>query len=220
MTYGVNGPNGLVPVNSGNAVTSNFQVTWYPITATYATAMFKGDTVSLGTAGTVIQSLASTSILGVLDQVSYQGTTAAAKYTFTAQYWPGNPGVVSGTQPMAAVIDDPNQRYTVQEASTAGASGTPLNVAAYGNNCSVVLSTGNTTTGISRAFISNQLSATTLVGEVKLVQIDTNTLSLGVPGTTAVPTGTPGGQLAVGTAFQNWIVAPNNDIFKAGSTRP
>lgn len=216
MTYGVNGPNGLVPVNSGGAQSSNFQVTWYPITATYASAMFQGDTVTLGTAGTVIQSTASTSILGVFVGCQYQGTTANAKYSVTNNYWPGNPGVVSGTQPLAAVIDDPMQRYTVQEASTAGASGTPLNVAAYGNNGNIVLSTGNTTTGLSRAFLDNSTTATTLVGNVKLVQIDTNTISLGVPGTT----GTPGGQLAAGTAFQNWIVQPNNDVFKAGSTRP
>jgi hypothetical protein len=214
MTYGVNGPNGLVPVNSGNGNTWNGQVTLYPITATYASAMFTGDTVSLGTAGTVIQSVASTAILGVLQYVEYQ--IASNKYTVRFPYWPGNPGVVSGTTPFAAVIDDPRVRFTVQEASTAGASGTPLGVAAYGNNADIVLSTGNTTTGISRAFVSNQTSATTVVGGVKLVQIDTNTISLGVPGTT----GTPGGQLAVGTAYQNWIVEINNDIFKAGSTRP
>lgn len=214
MTYGVNGPNGLVPVNSGNAVTTNVQVSWYPITATYATALFFGDTVTLGTAGTVIASTASTAILGVLQEVQYVSTTN--KYNNTYNYWPGNPGVVSGTQPMAGVIDDPNIRYTVQEASTAGASGTPLGIAAYGNNGNIVLSTGNTTTGISRAFLDNSTTATTLVGNVKLVSIDTNTISLGVPGAA----GTPGGQLAVGTAFQNWIVAPNNDIYKAGSTRP
>lgn len=214
MTYGVNGPNGLVPVNSGGAQTSNFQVTLYPITATYSSAMFTGDTVTLSTAGTVIQSSASQSILGVLQYVEYQ--ISSNKYAVKFPYWPGNPGVVSGTQPMAAVIDDPGQGYTVQEASAAGASGTPLNVAAYGNNADIVLSTGNTVTGISRAFVNNASSATTLLGNVKLVSVDINTVSLGVPGTT----GTPGGQLSPGTAFQNWIVQPNNDIFKAGSTRP
>lgn len=214
MTYGVNGPNGLVPVNTGNGNTWNGQVTWYPITATYNTSIFTGDPVTLGTAGTIIVAVASQAVLGVFNQVEYQ--ISSNKYTIRFPYWPANPGVVSGTTPMVAVIDDPRVRFTVQEASTTAASGTPLTQAAVGNNANIVLSTGNTTTGISRAFVDNTTSATTLLGMVKLVGVDTNTISLGVPGTT----GTPGGQLAVGTAFQNWIVEIDNDVYKAGSTRP
>lgn len=214
MTYGVNAPNGLVPVNTGAGATWNGQTTNYPITATYASAMFAGDTVTFSTAGTVIQSTASVSVLGVLSYVEYQ--VANNKYTIRWPYWPGNPGVVSGTQPYAFVIDDPRVRFTVQEASTAGASGTPLTQAAAGNNGNIVLSTGNTTTGQSRAFLDNSTTATTLVGNVKLVMVDNNTVSLGVVGSA----GTPGGPLAVGTAFQNWIVEIDNSVYKAGSTRP
>jgi len=214
MTYGVNAPNGLVPVNSGNGNTWNGQVTRYNITATYATAMFSGDPVTLGTAGTVIQAVASQAVLGVLQFVEYQ--ISSNPYSVKFPYWPGNPGVVANTQPYAYVIDDPRVRFTVQEASTAGASGTPLTQAAVGNNADIVLSTGNTTTGISRAFVSNQTSATTLLGMVKLVSPDTLGISLGVVGTA----GTSGGPLAAGTAFQNWIVEINNDVYKAGSTKP
>lgn len=214
MTYGVNGPNGLVPVNTGNGNTWNGQVTWYPIGATYGTAMFTGDPVTLSTAGTVIVAVASQSVLGVLNGVEYR--VSSNPYVIEFPYWPGNPGVISGTSAYAKVIDDPRVRFTVQEANTSAASGTVLTQAAVGNNGNIVLSTGNTTTGISRAFLDNTTTATTLLGMVKLVGVDTNTISLGVPGTT----GTPGGQLAVGTAFQNWIVEINNDVYKAGSTRP
>lgn len=214
MTYGVNAPNGLVPVNTGNGNTWNGQTTRYPITATYGTAMYTGDPVTLGTAGTVIVAVASQSLLGVFNGCEYQ--ISSNSYTVRWPYWPANPGVISGTQPYAYVIDDPRVRFTVQEASTAGASGTPLTQADAGNNASIILSTGNSVTGLSRAFLSNQTSATTLLAMVKLVQMDNLTQSLGVPGTS----GTPGGSLAAGTAFQNWIVEINNDVYKAGSTKP
>lgn len=213
MTFGVNAPNGLVPTNNGNAAVWNGQTTRYPITATYNTAMFTGDPVTLGTAGTVIVAVASQSVLGVLAGVEYQ--ISANVYTTRFPYWPGNPGVISGTAAYAYVIDDPRVRFTVQEASTAGASGTPLTQAAVGNNADIVLSTGNTQTGQSRAFMSNQTSATTLLGMVKIVGLDTG-ITLGVASTS----GTAGGVQTAGTAFQNWIVEINNDVYKAGSTRP
>ena len=213
MTYGANAPNGLVPVNTGNGNTWNGQTTTYPITATYGTAMFTGDPVTLGTAGTVIVAVASQSVLGVFQGCEYQ--ISANPYTIRFPYWPGNPGVRTGTAASAYVIDDPRVRFTVQEASTAGASGTPLTQADVGNNANIVLSTGNTNSGQSRAFLSNQTLATTLLGMVKLVGLDPG-ISLGVASTS----GTPGGQQTIGTAFQNWIVEINNDVYKAGSTKP
>lgn len=214
MTYGINAPNGLVPVNTGNGNTWNGQTTRYPITATYSSAMFTGDTCTLSTAGTVIQSTASTAVLGVFYGCEYQIPTN--RYQVTWPYWPGNPSVVSGTQPYAYVIDDPRVRFTVQEASTAGASGTPLTQAVVGNNGNIVLSTGNTTTGLSRAFLDNSTTATTLVGNVKVVGLDLG-VTLGVNGTGS--TNVSGGPQTTG-AFANWIVEINNDVYKAGSTRP
>lgn len=213
MTFGVNAPNGLVPVNTGNGNTWNGQTTAYPITATYNTALFTGDTVTLGTAGTVIASVASQAVLGVFAGCEY--ITNSNKYTIRYPYWPGNPGVVSGTQPVAYVIDDPRVRFTVQEASAAGASGTPLTQAVVGNNADIVLSTGNTANGQSRAFLNNASTATTLLGNVKIVGLDPG-ITLGVASTS----GTAGGSQTIGSAFQNLIVEINNGVFKAGSTRP
>lgn len=212
MTYGVNGPNGLVPVNDGVGGWTG-QSNQYAITATYGTALFTGDTVSLSTAGTIIASLASTPILGVFTGCTYQ--VSSNKYAINFSYWPGNPGVVSGNQPYAYVIDDPWVRYTVQEASAAGASGTPLTQAVIGNNGDIVLSTGNTANGISRAFLNNASTATTLLGNVKIVALDPG-ISLGVASTV----GTPGGPQTINSAFNNWIVMIDNGVFRAGSTRP
>lgn len=213
MTFGVNAPNGLVPVNTGNGNTWNGQTNIYPITATYASALFTGDVVTLSTAGTVIAATASQSVLGVFVGCEYQTNTN--KYVIRFPYWPGNPGVVSGTQPTAFVIDDPRVRFSIQEASTAGASGTPLTQAVVGNNANVVLSTGNVNSGISRAFLDNTTTATTLTGQVKIVMLDPG-ITLGVSNTTGIS----GGPQTIGTAFQNWVVEINNDVYKAGSTRP
>ncbi len=214
MTYGVNAPNGLVPLNEGVAGGWNGQTNQYPITATYNAAIYTGDPVTLGTGGTVIVAVASQSVLGVFNGCTYQ--ISSNKLAINFPYWPANPGVVSGTQPYAYVIDDPNVRYTVQEASTAGASGTPLTQqSAVGNNGNIVLSTGNTNTGQSRAFLSNQTMATGLLGMVTVVGLDPG-ISLGVASTV----GTPGGPQTIGTAFQNWVVTICNGVYKAGSTRP
>lgn len=215
MTYGVNAPNGLVPVNTGNGAAWNSQANWYPITATYASTMFKGDPVTLSTAGTVIRATASQAVLGILDQVTYQ--TSANPQFFSYVYWPGNPGVVSGTQPMAYVIDDPDVSFTVQETDSGGASGTPLTQASVGNNVNFLYTAGSTLSGISAVSINNGSTSTALVANLKIVSLD-NRAVLGVPG--AAPSGNQVGGVQQAGAFANWICQFNNHVYKAGSTRP
>ena len=214
MTYGVNAPNGLVPVNTGNGNTWNGQTSIYPLASGHGTNIFTGDPVTLSTAGTIIVAVASQSVLGVFAGVEY--ITNTNKATIRYPYWPASTVTVSGNTINAYVIDDPQVRFTVQEATaTTGASGTPLTQAAVGNNANIVLSTGNTNSGQSRAYMDNSTTATTLLGMVKIVALDPG-ITLGVASTA----GTAGGQQTIGTAFQNWVVTINNSVFKAGSTRP
>ena len=214
MTYGVNAPNGLVPVNTGNGNTWNGQYTQYPLASGYAVSIFTGDPVTLSTAGMVIVAVASQSVLGVFQGVQYQVNTNKATINFP--YWPASTVTAAGTSRLANIIDDPRVRFTVQEATaTTGASGTPLTQAAVGNNANIVLSTGNTDSGQSRAYLDNSTTATTLLGMVKIVGLDPG-ITLGVASTA----GTAGGQQTIGTAFQNWIVEINSSVYKAGSTRP
>lgn len=213
MTFGVNAPNGLVPVYTGAGHTWSGQVSPYTLASGYGTSIFTGDPVTLGTAGTVIVAVASQSVLGVFQGVEY--FTNTNKLTIRFPYWPASTVTSSGQIISCFVIDDPRVRYTVQEASTTAASGTPLTQAVIGNNGNIVLSTGNTNSGISRAFLDNTTTATTLLGMVKIVALDPG-ITLGVASTA----GTSGGSQTIGTAFQNWVVEINNDVFKAGSTRP
>jgi hypothetical protein len=200
MTYGVNGPRGLEPVNSGGGYTWSGQTNEYPITSTYASSMFTGDPVTLATDGTVIRATASTAVLGVFMGCKYIPSTNNSG-TVAFPYWPGNPGVLSGTTPVAMVIDDPMVQYTIQETDAAGASGTPLTQAAVGNNANFLYTAGNTRTGQSGVSLNNASTATTLVQNLKLVRLDP---------TVGNATG----------AFANWVVQINNDVYKAGSTRP
>jgi len=214
MTYGVNAPNGLVPVNTGNGNTWNGQTNIYTLASGYGTNIFTGDPVTLGTAGTIIVAVASQSVLGVFAGVEYRTNTN--NYTVRFPYWPASTVTVSGSTINCYIIDDPNVRFTVQEATaTTGASGTPLTQAVIGNNANLVLSTGNTQSGQSRAYLDNSTTATTLLGMVKIVALDPG-ITLGVASTA----GTAGGQQTIGSAFQNWVVQLNNAVYKAGSTRP
>ena len=213
MTFGVSAPNGLVPINSGNGNTWNGQTNIYTLASGYGTSIFTGDPVTLGTAGTIIVAVASQSVLGVFAGVEYRVTTN--NYNTRFPYWPASTVTVSGSTINCFIIDDPRVRFTVQEASTTGASGTPLTQAVIGNNGDIILSTGNTRTGQSRAFLNNASTATTLIGQVKIVALDPG-IQLGIASTA----GTAGGQQAIGTAFQNWVVEINSSVFKAGSTRP
>lgn len=204
MTYGVNAANGLQPLYEGAAANGNYQVTQYPITSTYSTAMYQYDPVTLSTAGTVIVATASTAVLGVLMGVGYK--ISSNPYTQVFNYWPGNPGVVTGSAAVAFVLDDPRQRYTIQETATSAVtspSGTPLTNAAIGNNANFLYTAGTSVNGISAVSLDNTTSATTLVGNLKIVGSDPSISNV-----------------AVGTAFQNWVVELNNSVFKAGSTRP
>lgn len=200
MTYGVNAARGLQPTNTGGGYTWNGQANEYPITATYASSMFIGDPVTLATDGTVIRATASTAVLGVFQGCQYIPSTNFAG-TVKYPYWPGNPGVQTGTTPVALVIDDPMVQYTIQETDAAGASGTPLTQASVGNNANFLYTAGSTANGLSSVSINNASTATTLVANLKLVRLDPT-----VGNTTG--------------AFANWIVQINNDVYKAGSVRP
>lgn len=213
MTFGVNAPNGLVPVNTGNGAAWNQQVNPYPVLSTSTQSMFKGDPVSLSTAGLVIRATASQAVLGILDNVSY--VLPASPQFFSWPFWPGSITVQTGSVVTAYVVDDPDVMFTIQETSNTGASGTPLTQASVGNNANILYTAGNTTTGISSVSLDNTTAATTLVGNLKIMGIDPR-ITLGVTGNT----GTSGGPQTIGTAFQNLLCQFNNHVYKAGSTRP
>lgn len=136
MTYGVNAPFGLVPLNSmaGGAWTEKTNPYFITVaadgTGSLATPILQGDLVTFNTAGHVSPGagtihaypydVATTAnnifpVIGVF--VSCEYTDAAGTYWNTNR-WPGNVAIKAGTTITAYVIDDPMVVYTAQMSTT------------------------------------------------------------------------------------------------------
>jgi hypothetical protein len=114
-------------------------------------------------------------------------------------YWPGNPGVLTGSTVEALVIDDPDTVFSIQETSGTGTAGTPIALADRGLNINFLYTAGSTATGSSAVSINNASEGTSNTLNCKILQLDP----------------TPGN--AVGS-FANWLVILNNHLYKGGVT--
>lgn len=196
MSYGTNAPKGLQPVRMLDGSAWTGALNSYQIVTTYATALYTGDPVTIGTSGYLEVGVAGSPIVGVFAGVKYIDSTGTAKFQ---SYWPGNPGVLTGSTVEALVIDDPNVVFTIQETSGTGTAGTPLALADRGLNANFLYTAGTAATGQSAVSLNNATEADTSTLNLKILQLDP----------------TPGN--AVG-AYANWLVVINNHLYKAGVT--
>jgi hypothetical protein len=197
MSYGTNAPNGFQPVKKLDGSAWTGATNPYQIANTYATALFRGDPVTILAAdGTLGVGVAGATCVGVFWGVKYTDSTGVVKFM---NYWPGNPGVLTGSVVEALVIDDPNTVFSIQETSATGTAGTPLALADRGLNINFLYTAGSTSTGSSAVSINNASEADTSTLNCKILQLDP----------------TPGN--AVG-AFANWLVVLNNHLYKGGVT--
>jgi hypothetical protein len=158
--------------------------------------LFRGDPVTTLADGTLGVGVAGATCVGVFWGVKYTDSTGVVKFM---NYWPGNPGVLTGSVVEALVIDDPNTVFSVQETSGTGTAGTPLALADRGLNINFLYTAGSTATGTSAVSINNASEADTSTLNCKILQLDP----------------TPGN--AVG-AFANWHVTLNNHFYRGGTT--
>lgn len=197
MSYGTNAPNGFQPVKKLDGSAWTGATNPYQIANTYATALFRGDPVTILAAdGTLGVGVAGATCVGVFWGVKYTDSTGVVKFM---NYWPGNPGVLTGSTVEALVIDDPNTVFSIQETSGTGTAGTPLALADRGLNINFLYTAGSTSTGSSAVSINNATEADTNTLNCKILQLDP----------------TPGN--AVG-AYANWLVVLNNHLYKGGVT--
>ena len=197
MSYGTNAPNGFQPVKKLDGSAWTGATNPYQIANTYATALFRGDPVTILAAdGTLGVGVAGATCVGVFWGVKYTDSTGVVKFM---NYWPGNPGVLTGSTVEALVIDDPNTVFSVQETSGTGTAGTPLALADRGLNINFLYTAGSTSTGQSAVSINNATEADTNTLNCKILQLDP----------------TPGN--AVG-AYANWLVTLNNHFYRGGTT--
>lgn len=196
MSYGTNAPNGFQPVKKLDGSAWTGATNPYQIASTYATALFRGDPVTILADGTLGVGVAGSTCVGVFWGVKYTDSTGVVKFM---NYWPGNPGVLTGSEVEALVIDDPNTVFSIQETNGSGAAGTPLALADRGLNINFLYTAGSTSTGSSAVSINNATEADTNTLNCKILQLDP----------------TPGN--AVG-AFANWLVVLNNHFYRGGVT--
>lgn len=196
MSYGTNAPNGFQPVKKLDGSAWTGATNPYQIANVYATALFRGDPVTTLADGTLGVGVAGATCVGVFWGVKYTDSTGVVKFM---NYWPGNPGVLTGSAVEALVIDDPNTVFSVQETSGTGTAGTPLTLADRGLNINFLYTAGSTATGTSAVSINNATEADTAALNCKILQLDP----------------TPGN--AIG-AFANWHVVLNNHFYRGGVT--
>ena len=196
MSYGTNAPNGFQPVKKLDGSAWTGATNPYEIVTTYATAIFRGDPVTIGSSGFLEVGTAGNTCVGVFWGVKYTSSAGVVQFS---NYWPGNPGVLTGSTVEALVIDDPDTVFSVQETSGTGTAGTPIALADRGLNINFLYTAGSTATGSSAVSINNASEGTSNTLNCKILQLDP----------------TPGN--AVG-AFANWLVILNNHLYKGGVT--
>ena len=145
----VSAPYGFKPINRYDGVPYAGATLQLPISGSYNTVIYNGDTVKLVAGGTIEVSGATTTgtILGVLVGVQY---TNSSGQTVQAQYYPGT----SVTNAIAYVVVDPAAEFKVA-VTTSGTAGTVTyaNATILGCNVATVKGTGSTTTGDSGSSI-------------------------------------------------------------------
>ena len=196
MAYGTNAPNGFQPVKKLDGSAWTGATNPYEIVTTYATAIFRGDPVTIGSSGFLEVGTAGNTCVGVFWGVKYTDSTGVVRFQ---NYWPGNPGVLTGSTVEALVIDDPATVFSVQETSGTGTAGTPLALADRGLNINFLYTAGSTSTGSSAVSINNASEGTSNTLNCKILQLDP----------------TPGN--VVGN-FANWHVVLNNHLYNGGVT--
>lgn len=197
MSYGTNAPNGFQPVKKLDGSAWTGATNPYQIANAYATALFRGDPVTILAAdGTLGVGVAGATCVGVFWGVKYTDSTGVVKFM---NYWPGNPGVLTGSTVEALVIDDPSTVFSIQETNNLGAAGTPLALADRGLNINFLYTAGSTSTGSSAVSIDNATEAATSTLNCKILQLDP----------------TPGNVVG---AFANWHVTLNNHLYNGGVT--
>ena len=164
----VDKPYGLKPINLiGGQVfagsTRNLAITTASVN--YNTPIFYGDVVQISTGGTIIISTLDTEsspvagVVGVFLGCTY--TNPSTKQKVFAQSWPGFSSGV--TDAFAIVADDPDTLFKVVSVgatpNTTGLTPTAVAQTIIGANMTLVLNTGDSTSGDSRIGVTTQATA-------------------------------------------------------------
>lgn len=128
----------------------------------YATSIYKGDLVKVGTNGTIEIGDGTSPALGVFMGCEY--TDASGKPTESA-YWPASTALTAGTEVIAYVIDDQNTMFRIG----VGGNASDYVQAAVGQQCNVAnVGTGSTRTGLSASSVTAALVAAGTLAQLRI----------------------------------------------------
>ena len=164
----VSAPYGLKPVNRIDGMPYAGAFRQIPVAASFATAIFFGDTVQIDSTGYLVLSTATNSgtIVGVCVGGQYVNSSGQ---TVQGQYLPASIST-SANPAYAYVIDDPMALFKVAVVS----SGTTMSSAGrtvVGTNLALVLNAGNTTTGDSAFAVTLTGAGTTATIPIRVIDV-------------------------------------------------
>ena len=164
----VSAPYGLKPVNRIDGLPYAGAIRQIPVAASFATAIFNGDTVQIDSTGYLV--LSSTTNSGAIVGVCLGGQYVnSSGQTVQGQYLPA---LISTSTNLAYayVVDDPMALFKVAVVS----SGTTMSSAGrtvVGTNLALVLNTGNTTTGDSAYAVTLTGAGTTATIPIRVIDV-------------------------------------------------
>jgi hypothetical protein len=162
-----------------------------------AGAIYFGDPVVALTDGTYTQASSNSAANGIGGIfVGCKYLSVSQKRTVWSNYWPGS-DVASGNYVEAYIINDPNAKFIVQSDSTG------ITLAGVNANIGFAIGTGNTSSGISGAYVDSTTINTT------------NTLPFRIISLVVDPPGTNGTQTVAGgysSGAYNYVVVAFNNV--------
>jgi len=164
----VSAPYGLKPINRIDGLPYAGAFRQIPVAASFATAIFFGDTVQIDSDGYLIKSTSTNAgtIVGVCMGGQYVNSSGQ---TVQGQYLPASIST-STNLAYAYVIDDPMALFKVAVVS----SGTTMSSAGrtvVGTNVALVLNAGNTTTGDSAYAVTLTGAGTTSTIPIRVIDV-------------------------------------------------
>jgi hypothetical protein len=164
----VSAPYGLKPINSIDGKPYAGAIRQIPVAASFATAIFNGDTVQIDSTGYLVLSTTTNSgaIVGVCVGGQYVNSSGQ---TVQGQYIPA--AISTSTNPAYAyVVDDPMALFKVAVVS----SGTTMSSAGrtvVGSNLALVLNAGSTTNGDSAYAVTLTGAGTTATIPIRVIDV-------------------------------------------------
>ena len=164
----VSAPYGLKPVNRIDGLPYAGAIRQIPVAASFATAIFNGDTVQIDSIGYLVLSTTTNSgaIVGVCIGGQYVNSSGQ---TVQGQYLPA--AISTSTNPAYAyVVDDPMALFKVAVVS----SGTTMSSAGrtvVGSNLALVLNAGSTTNGDSAYAVTLTGAGTTATIPIRVIDV-------------------------------------------------